>query len=112
MDPQLMDGHPPLSVLVVDDHPDSADILALLVKTWGHDARSATSGDEALALAAEFRPQVALLDLAMPGLNGFEVARRMRQTAGAARPLLIAVSGDGRPQEHSQADEAGFTITC
>jgi CheY-like chemotaxis protein len=79
-------------VLVVDDDRDTAESFARLLTRWGHEPRVCFSGAEALAQAASFRPRVALLDLAMPGMTGAEVASRLRLTVGP-RPWLVVVSG-------------------
>ena len=83
----------PLRVLVVDDLPDEANTLALLLRLWDHDARAACDGESALALAGEFRPDVVLLDVRMPRLHGPEVARRLRGLPGLGGALVVAVSG-------------------
>jgi PAS domain S-box-containing protein len=95
-------------VLVVDDSRDSADSLAALVGLWGHEARVAYSGPAALDVAAEFRPEIVLLDVGLPELSGLEVARRLR--AGAdLRPLtLIAITGYGRAEDRRLSTAAGF----
>ena len=84
----------PLRILVVDDDHDSADSLALLVRAWGYETRTAYDGPAALGLVGDFKPDVVLLDLALPRLSGYEVARRIR--AGCPHPcVLIAVTGYG-----------------
>ncbi len=79
-------------VLVVDDCKDTTDSFLALLRAWGHDAASANDGASALALAAEFRPDVALVDLVMP-MGGNEVARRLRALPGLGKALLVAVTG-------------------
>ena len=79
-------------VLVVDDHPDTASILAALILRMGHEARFATSCDEALEVVETFRPDIAFIDIAMPKVNGFECARRLLDKLGD--PIrFIAISG-------------------
>jgi len=95
-------------VLVVDDNRDGADILSLLVRLWGHTTATAYDGVTALKLADTFRPDVALLDLAMPGLSGYEVARRLRSQPQHRGLRLIAISGYGRTEDRSEAYRAGF----
>jgi CheY-like chemotaxis protein len=65
-------------VLIVDDNDDGAESLALVVRSWGHDVAVAKDATEALALAAEFSPETALLDIGLPGMNGYELARHLR----------------------------------
>src|SRR5262245_17562889 len=79
--------------LVVDDCPDTTDSFCWLLRLWGYDARAANDGPAALALAAEFRPDVALVDLAMPGMDGREVARRLRRLPGLRRLLIVGITG-------------------
>src|SRR5262249_4360414 len=81
-----------LRILVVDDWPDAAESLRVLLHLWGHDVQIAGNGPEALRLAADFQPQVALLDLQMPHMDGGELGRRLRQLPGLERLLLIATT--------------------
>jgi CheY-like chemotaxis protein len=97
---------PMLRVLIVDDDPDTAQSLCQLVRLWGHDARTACCGKAALAEAAAFAPQVALLDVVMPGMSGLELAERLRHAP--APPLLVALSGYAWPCDHDAALRAGF----
>ncbi|MDQ3364911.1 MAG: response regulator [Myxococcota bacterium] len=78
-------------VLVVDDHMDTVDVIAVLLRRLGHIVRTAYRGDEAIAAAAEFLPECAIVDLQMPGVSGFEVARYLRDRFGPVH--LIALSG-------------------
>ena len=98
----------PLRVLVVDDNEDTATTAALLLRQSGHDVRTAPDGPSALETALDFRPDVALLDIGLPGLDGFEVAKRMRQQPSLQRIVLVAVTGYGRESERQLAQEAGF----
>lgn len=98
----------PLRVLVVDDDDDSATTLALLLKHCGHEAVAATSGKAALEQAPLFHPDVCLIDLAMPKVDGLSVARQLRQQAEFADTPLIAVSGYVDPGHRAQATAAGF----
>jgi len=97
---------PPLRVLVVDDNADGRRMLRLLVKLWGHEAREAPDGPSALDAAESFRPDVVLLDIGLPGMSGYEVARRVRQRALDVR--LVAVTGHGAPDDLREARDAGF----
>jgi PAS domain S-box-containing protein len=95
-------------VLVVDDNIDTADSLALALRLSGQDVRVAYDGASALAIAAEIRPEAVLLDIGMPVMDGYLVARRLRKTAGTERALLIAVTGWGQDDDRRRAKEAGF----
>ncbi len=100
----------PLRVLVVDDNRDAADSLALLLKCWGYAPRVAYDGPAALALAAAEAPAAALLDIGLPGMDGCEVARRLRGLPATARALLIAVTGRGRDEDVRRCHEAGIDL--
>jgi CheY-like chemotaxis protein len=95
-------------ILVVDDNRDSAESLALLLELSGHDVRTAGDGLEALEVAERFRPDVALLDLGMPRLNGYETARRIRQQPWGRSMVLIAQTGWGQEDDRRRTREAGF----
>jgi PAS domain S-box-containing protein len=95
-------------VLVVDDNRDSAESLALLLSLQGHEIRCAHSGAEALEVASEFRPQMVLLDIGMPHMNGYEVAARIRAQTGGREIMLVAVTGWGQTEDKRRASEAGF----
>ena len=97
-----------LRVLVVDDDPDNADSLALLLRLRGHDARVAYDGAAALVSVKERPADVVLMDWAMPGLDGGELARRLREEDGMRSALLVCVSGYGQDDDRRQAKEAGF----
>jgi len=101
-------GRQRLRVLVADDNRDNADSSAMLLRMAGHEVRTAYSGREALTIAAGFEPQIALLDIGMPEMNGYEVARHMRATAWGARMLLVAVTGWGQDDDRRRAEAAGF----
>ncbi|HUQ24356.1 MAG TPA: PAS domain S-box protein [Burkholderiales bacterium] len=97
-------------VMVVDDNADAASMLDLLLRSLGHETRVAHDGTEALKLAEEFRPDVVLLDIGMPGLDGYEVARRLRRLS-ASRPLrIVAVTGWGQDADRQRSREAGFDL--
>lgn len=97
----------PLSVLVVDDCPDTVASCAELLGLYGHDARTAESTSEALALLDGWEPDVALVDLWMPGMSGYELARWLR-VRGVRSPLLVAVTGLDTGPYRERAAEVGF----
>jgi len=98
---------PPELVLVVDDNVDAADSLAVLLRMRGHEVRVAHDGPAALLLAEEVRPAIVLMDVGLPGMDGYEVCRRMRAATGAdAR--IIAMTGYGQERDRQRAREAGF----
>jgi len=95
-------------VLVVDDNQDSAETIAMLVELWGHQARIVHSGPAALEEAPGWRPEVVLLDIGLPGIDGYEVARRLRQEPAMAGALLVAMTGYGQERDRRMSSEAGF----
>jgi signal transduction histidine kinase len=97
-----------LQILVVDDNQDSACSMTLLLELQGHKVQVAHAGPAALRMAAESRPDVILLDIGMPGMNGYEVARQLRAQAVFADTLLVAVTGYGRASDVKQTESAGF----
>ncbi|RKU01063.1 hybrid sensor histidine kinase/response regulator [Burkholderia sp. Nafp2/4-1b] len=98
----------PLRILVVDDNRDSADTLGGLLRTMGHDARAAYRAEDALAQASTYRPQLLVVDLAMPGGDGFELLRQLRESADLAGTACVAMSGYTRPSDHERTQRAGF----
>lgn len=106
----LADGRPGLRVLVVEDDADFAGILAILLGIYGHEARVAANGPAALKEARERPPDVVLLDIGLPRMDGYEVARRLAELGGEKRPLLIAVTGYGREADRRRSAEAGIDL--
>jgi PAS domain S-box-containing protein len=94
-------------ILVVDDNADSAEALALALEVIGHETRLASDGPAALQVAAEFRPEVAILDIGLPGMDGYEVARRLR-TLSESPIVIVALTGYGQDQDRKRGQEAGF----
>ena len=94
-------------VLVVDDNTDAAESLAMLLEVRGNEVRVAYDGLEALDKEAEFRPDVVLLDIGMPKMSGYEVAKRIRAARGAA-VMIVAITGWGQEDDRRRAREAGF----
>src|SRR5205823_1626020 len=97
-----------LRVLVVDDNEDAAASLALLLGLWGHQAKVAHEGRTALAVAEEQHPDAVLLDIGLPGMDGYQVARRLRQLPGLEKTLLVAMTGYGQEEDRRRSYEVGF----
>jgi signal transduction histidine kinase len=97
-------------ILVADDNADAVDALALLLQLAGHEVRTAHDGVEALEVAETFDPEVVLLDLGMPRMDGYEAARRLRQRFPGNRVTLVAVTGWGQQQDRQRTAEAGFDV--
>ncbi|MEO7741313.1 MAG: response regulator [Usitatibacter sp.] len=94
-------------VLVVDDNEDAADSLATLLGVMGYEVRIAYDGPEAIVAADEFKPAVALLDIGLPKLSGYDIARHVRTQRGD-EVLLVAITGWGQEDDRRRAREAGF----
>jgi PAS domain S-box-containing protein len=104
---------PPMAarrVLVVDDNSDAASALEALLRSLGHETRVAYDGLQALRLAREFLPDVVLLDIGMPGLDGYEVARRLRALKSQSKVKIVAVTGWGQEADRQRSKEAGFDV--
>ena len=95
-------------ILVVDDNVDVVETTTMLLSLSGHQVRSAKDGLQALHVASEFRPDVVLLDIGLPLMDGYEVARRLRQTPQTAGALLIALTGYGQQGDRQRGKDAGF----
>jgi signal transduction histidine kinase/DNA-binding response OmpR family regulator len=97
-----------LRILVVDDNDDAAQSIVTFLQIDGHDVRSAGDGAQALEVAADFAPEVVVLDIGLPFLDGYEVARRLRQAPLTRHTLLLALTGYGQKHDRQQAQAAGF----
>ena len=95
-------------MLIVEDNPDGADTLALLLRVSGHDVRTAVDGPTALQTARAFRPTVILLDIGLPGMSGYEVATQLRQLPDMASALLVALTGYGQARDRDRSRQASF----
>jgi len=95
-------------IVVADDNVDAAESLSILLRLFGHETRTAHDGEEALAIAREFQPDVMVLDIAMPGLGGHELARSIREECWGSKVLLIAASGWGQAEDKQRSRDAGF----
>jgi CheY-like chemotaxis protein len=98
----------PRRVLVVDDNQDAAETLAELLHMLGNEVAVARDGVSAVERVAQFGPDVVLLDIGLPDINGYEVARRVRRLEGISQPCLIALTGWGQQQDKQMAAQAGF----
>jgi CheY-like chemotaxis protein len=98
----------PRRLLVVDDHPDAGEMLAVLLRCWGHDVELALDGPSALASVERRRPDLVLLDIGLPGMSGYDVAERLRSRPELRDVLLVALTGYGQPEDKLRAARAGF----
>lgn len=97
-----------LCILIADDDHDAAESLSLLLQLAGHTVHIAHDGHEALALAQRIRPQVSILDIGMPAMDGNSVASRLRESLPGARMLIVALTGRERPEDRQRSAAAGF----
>lgn len=97
-------------ILVVDDNHDSALSLAMMLSIMGHETRTAHDGESAVSTAESFLPEVVLLDIGLPKLNGYEVAQRIRENAWGKSMFLIAVTGWGQEEDRQRSSEVGLNV--
>lgn len=97
-------------ILLVDDQADAIDALAMLLEMDGHQVRTVYSGADALAAVETFVPDLALIDVSMPGMSGIELARRLRQNAALTHTRLVALTGFSQDADRKQATDAGFDV--
>jgi two-component system OmpR family response regulator len=98
----------PRRVLLVDDSVDAAEAMSMLLETLGHEVRVMHDGPSALAMVDDFAPEVVILDIGLPGMSGFDVARELRTRAATKTALLIALTGYGADSDKQEARDAGF----
>ena len=97
-------------ILVVDDNHDSALSLAMMLSIMGHETRTAHDGESAVSSAESFLPEVVLLDIGLPKLNGYEVAQRIRENKWGQSMFLIAVTGWGQEEDRQRSSEVGLNV--
>jgi CheY-like chemotaxis protein len=93
---------------VVEDDLDVAEMLVMLLELWGHTVEAVHDGIAALVVGQTFRPEVVLCDIGLPGMDGYELARQLRQQEGLNKSVLIAITGYGQEEDQRLAQEAGF----
>ena len=105
---QQVAAMPRRRVLVVDDNVDAAESLAMMLRMWHHDVLTVHDGPQALGAAPSYRPEIVILDIGLPGISGYEVARRIRERPEFADVLLVAMTGYGQDEDRRRSQEAGF----
>jgi CheY-like chemotaxis protein len=95
------------SILIIEDNADAREALRVLLELEGHTVEAVEEGQQALEVARAKDPDIALVDIGLPGIDGYEIARRVR-ARDARRPVLIALTGYGQPEDRRRATEAGF----
>jgi CheY-like chemotaxis protein len=106
--PQIDVPHVASRVVIIDDNQDAADTMSMLVEQLGGSARTAHDAASGLAAVQEFHPDIVFLDIGMPGMDGYEACRRIRQQPSARNVVVVAVTGWGRSQDKQRALDAGF----
>jgi CheY-like chemotaxis protein/two-component sensor histidine kinase len=101
---------PALDVLLIEDNADSRELMRGLVESWGHRVTVAADGTSGLQTALNVRPAVALIDVGLPGIDGYQVAQNLRSSEAGHEMLLIALTGYGRPEDRARALESGFDL--
>ncbi len=104
----VLPSSPTARVLVVDDNVDAAESTGMILRLSGHDVQVAYSGQSALEMAVEYQPNVILLDIGLPEMDGYEIARRLRQRPQLSKVWLIALTGYGQDSDRQRSQEAGF----
>lgn len=100
----------PLRILVVEDDVDTAVSLAMLLQMEGHDVRSVGNGQAAMALAGLYRPDILLLDIGLPGMDGYEVANRLKSLKSGEVLFIVAITGYGQVSDRRRSSEAGIDL--
>jgi CheY-like chemotaxis protein len=100
----------PERILVVDDNRDAADSLARLIQSFGHDVRAVYDGFTALDETTSFQPDMALVDIGMPGIDGYETVRQLRERRGNVHLIVVAVTAWARDEDKHRAYESGFDL--
>lgn len=104
----MIDANTTARVLIVDDNQDTTDSLATILKRWGHETRKAYDGESALQQALAFVPNVVLLDIGLPNIDGYEVAGKLRQYKKLARTRIVAITGQVATTDLQKCIDAGF----
>lgn len=99
---------PKRKLLVVDDNRDAAESMSMLLEMWGHEVAYAYDGPSALRTAQQWRPQAVFLDIGLPGMDGYEVAERLRELPQAKGAVLIAITGYGQDDDRRRSQRAGI----
>jgi len=107
-DPRPASASSQRRILVVDDHRDAARILALLLESQGHEVRTVTDGARVIEAVQDFKPSVVFLDIGLPQVDGYELARRVRELPGGRDLRLVALTGWGHAEARERSRQAGF----
>ena len=105
---RLAGGSRPLRILLVEDNPDAAESFTMLLELGGHEVRAATEASEALRVVDDFAPDIAFVDVGLPGIDGYELATRLRAHPSCHQSVLVALTGYARDEDKRRASEVGF----
>ena len=97
-------------MLVVEDQPDAREVLRLALQLAGHEVFEAADGPSGIEAVSRHQPDVAVIDIGLPGCDGYEVARQVRRVSDGRTIFLVALTGYGQPDDHQRAEEAGFDV--
>jgi two-component system CheB/CheR fusion protein len=95
-------------LMVIDDNKDAAESMSMLFELWGHEVICAYDGRDALEMAARYRPDAVFLDIGLPGMDGYEIAERLRELPESAHTVLVAITGYGQDEDRRRSREAGI----
>jgi CheY-like chemotaxis protein len=95
-------------LLVIDDNKDAAESMSMLFELWGHEVLCTFDGRAALAAAAKYRPDAVFLDIGLPGMDGYEIAERLRELPESAATVLVAITGYGQDEDRRRSREVGI----
>ena len=103
-----MSGQKPRRLMVIDDNKDAAESMSMLFELWGHEVVCAYDGRAALEAAAKYRPDAVFLDIGLPGMDGYEIAERLREQPESAKAVLVAITGYGQDEDRRRSREVGI----
>jgi len=103
-----MSGQKPRRLMVIDDNKDAAESMSMLFELWGHQVLCAYDGRAALEAAAKYHPDAVFLDIGLPGMDGYEVAERLREQPESAHAVLVAITGYGQDEDRRRSREVGI----
>ena len=98
----------PKRLMVIDDNKDAAESMSMLLELWGHEVMCAYDGQSALEAATQFRPDAVFLDIGLPGMDGYEIAERLRELPSASHTVLVAIPGYGQDEDRRRSRDAGI----
>lgn len=95
-------------IMVIDDNKDAAESMSMLFELWGHEVKCVYDGRAALEVAAQYHPDAVFLDIGLPGMDGYEIAERLREQGESTQTVLVAITGYGQDEDRRRSREAGI----